>query len=260
MSLALGPGATDSDLMRRYHEHGDTGARAELVERNLPLVARLAQRYANRGEALEDLTQAGSVGLIKAIDRYDPSRQTSLAAYAAPNILGEIRRHFRDRTWALHVPREVQELIVRLAGLVDALPGTLGRPPSVEELAPASRTDVESVVEALESSRAHTPLPLADSKTDDDDESQAAADPGAYDIGFKRVEDRAALREVLRGLPRRDRTILLMRFLEGLTQTEIADRVGISQMHVSRVIRRSLDQAQQRLEQIARRPGAVGLG
>ena len=240
--------AEDSDLMRRYHEDGDVRARQELIERHLGFVRRLAQRYAHRGETIEDLTQVGCVGLIKAVDRFDGEHHVSLATYAAPNILGEIKRHFRDKGWSVRVPRDVQELNVKLGKVVDELTVKIGRSPNVEELAKATRASTEQVVEALESSRAYSTVSLSE-RGDDGDED--GGDPlemlGDEDEGFQLAEDRELLRQGFRALPDRERSILHMRFFLGMTQSEIADRVGISQMHVSRLIRQSVERVRDEL-------------
>jgi RNA polymerase sigma-B factor len=241
--------APDSELMRRYHEDGDVRARQSLIERHVGFVRRLAQRYAHRGENIEDLTQVGCVGLIKAIDRFDGQYKVTLATYAAPNILGEIKRHFRDKGWAVRVPRDVQELNVKLGRVVDDLTGKLGRSPSVEELAKATESSPEQVVEALDSSRAYNTLSLSGITDDGEDDG---ADPleqlGDEDTGFELAEERQLLREGFKGLGERERNILHMRFFLGLTQSEIAERVGISQMHVSRLIRQSIDDVREQLE------------
>src|SRR3954471_8895285 len=153
---------SDAELLRRYHELGDVAARQQLIERHIEFVRRLAQRYARRGEQLEDLTQVGCVGLIKAIDRYDGGFGASLTTYAAPNILGEIKRYFRDRGWSVRVPREIQELNVKLTKLIDELTVKLGRSPSVPELSAATGTSTEQVLEALESSAAYSTLSLSE--------------------------------------------------------------------------------------------------
>jgi RNA polymerase sigma-B factor len=240
--------AGDEELMRRYHQIGDVRARQELIERHLGFVRRLAQRYAHRGETIDDLTQVGCVGLIKAVDRYDGKHKVTLATYAAPNILGEIKRHFRDKGWSVRVPRDVQELNVKLGRVVDDLTSRLGRSPSVDELAEATDTTPEQVVEALESSRAYSTVSLSERSDDADDES---GDPlealGDEDEGYQLVEQRELLRQGFETLAERERAILHMRFFLGLTQSEIADRVGISQMHVSRLIRQSVDQVRDEL-------------
>jgi RNA polymerase sigma-B factor len=238
----------DADLLRRYHEHGDISARQELIERHVDFVRRLAQRYARRGEQLDDLTQVGCVGLIKAIDRFDGGFGASLTTYAAPNILGEIKRHFRDRGWSVRVPREIQELNVKLTKVIDQLTTKLGRSPSVEELAGATGASVELVLEALESSSAYSALSLSESSDPDEEGGGPMATLGEEDEAFERSEQRITLATGIQHLPTRERTILHMRFFEGLTQSEIADRIGISQMHVSRLIRHSLDQIRDELE------------
>jgi RNA polymerase sigma-B factor len=241
--------ADDGDLIRRYHELGDVRARQELIERHLGFVRRLAQRYAHRGETIDDLTQVGCVGLIKAVDRFDGKHKVTLATYAAPNILGEIKRHFRDKGWSVRVPRDVQELNVKLGRVVDELTSQLGRSPSVDELASATDASTEQVVEALESSRAYSTVSLSERSDDPDEES---GDPlealGEVDEGYQLVEQRQLLREGFRTLADRERAILHMRFFLGLTQSEIADRVGISQMHVSRLIRQSVDRVRDELD------------
>ena len=252
-----GPAASDASLLRSYHETGDVRARQELIERHLPLVRRLAQRYARRGEAVEDLTQVGVVGLIKAIDRFDGGYGVSLATYAAPNILGEIKRHFRDRGWAMRVPRDIQELNVKLHRAIDRLTVKLGRSPRVEELAGETGATPEQVLEALESSSAYSAISLSERPpgSDDDDGSNPLDAVGDDDPAYERSEDRLMLRTTLRHLPARERQILHLRFFEGLTQSEIADRVGVSQMHVSRLIRDSLGRMRRQLEQGGGRSG-----
>jgi RNA polymerase sigma-B factor len=248
-------GGSDADLLRRYHEEGDVRARQVLIERNLGFVRHLAQRYAHRGETIDDLTQVGCVGLIKAIDRFDGQYRVTLATYAAPNVLGEIKRHFRDKGWAVRVPRNVQELNVKLGRVVDELTVKLGRSPSVEELARATESSAEQVVEALESSRAYSTSSLSE-RGDGGDEERL--DPlevlGDQDEGFERAEDRDMLREGLKGLGRREQEILHLRFFLGMTQSEIAERCGISQMHVSRLIRQSIDRVREELVQPDRQP------
>ncbi|MBA3301734.1 MAG: SigB/SigF/SigG family RNA polymerase sigma factor [Thermoleophilaceae bacterium] len=242
------PATPDGELLRRYHEEGDVESRQILIERHIGLVRRLAQRYAHKGEALEDLTQVGCMGLIKAIDRFDGKYGVGLSTYAGPNILGEIKRHFRDKGWAMRVPRDVQELNVKLSRVVDELTVRLGRSPNVEELASATLSTTEQVVEALESSRAYTAISLSEPSDDDDDSPSPLDALGAVEEGYGRTEERHLLRQGLDVLPERERAILHMRFFEGLTQSEIAQRSGISQMHVSRLIRQSLDRVRDELD------------
>ena len=231
--------AEDRDLLRRYHEEGDTSAREQLIERHLPLVRSLARRYAGRGEALEDIEQVGAIGLIKAIDRFELDREVSLATYATPNVVGEIKRHFRDKGWAIRVPRALQELNAALSGAIERLTVRLSRSPSIAEIAEELKATPEQVLEALEVGSAYSTVSLSTGPSADGD-----LDPletiGDEDEGFERSEDRAALAPALRRLPPREREILRMRFEEGLPQTQIAQRVGLSQMHVSRLIRKSL--------------------
>src|SRR3954470_6452345 len=247
--LGVRPGvASDAELLRRYHEHGDVDARQLLIERHVGFVRRLARRYARRGEQLDDLTQVGCVGLIKAIDRFDGSFGANLTTYAAPNILGEIKRHFRDRGWSMRVPREIQELNVRLTRVVDELTTKLGRSPSVVELAQAAGATAEHVLEALESSSAYSALSLSEGPDPDDEGGGPMDTLGEEDEHFEQSEQRITLARGIQRLPARERAILHLRFFEGLTQSEIAERVGISQMHVSRLIRNSLDRMRRELE------------
>jgi RNA polymerase sigma-B factor len=229
----------DRELLKRYHEEGDAGAREELIERHLPLVRSLARRYAGRGESLEDIEQVGAIGLIKAIDRFELSRDVSLATYATPNVVGEIKRHFRDKGWAIRVPRALQELNASMSGAIERLTGRLSRSPTIAEIANELKTTPEEVLEAMEVGSAYATVSLSTHSAGDED-----LDPletiGSEDEGFERSEDRAALAPALRALPAREREILRMRFEEGLPQTQIAKRVGLSQMHVSRLIRKSL--------------------
>ena len=229
----------DRELLRRYHEDGDVTAREQLVQRHLPLVRSLARRYANRGEPLDDVEQVGAIGLLKAIDRFELGREVSLATYATPNVVGEIKRHFRDKGWAIRVPRALQELNARMSGTIDALTARLGRSPSIAEIADTLETTSEEVLEALEVGSAYSTLSLS-GPPGGEDESDPLESIGSEDEGFERSEDRASLAPALAQLPAREREILRMRFEEGLPQTQIAERVGLSQMHVSRLIRKAL--------------------
>ncbi|HUJ55607.1 MAG TPA: SigB/SigF/SigG family RNA polymerase sigma factor [Gaiellaceae bacterium] len=230
----------DKILLRRYHEEGDLQAREKLIEQYMSLVRSLARRYSYRGEQLEDLIQIGAIGLIKAIDRFDLERGVELTTYATPNIIGEIKRHFRDKGWSVRVPRGLQELNVQLSRLVEQLTVQLGRSPTIPELAKAAGVEEEQVLEALESGRAYTSLSLSVGGGGDDD-----LDPlesiGTEEHQYEVSEDRAFLAPGFKALDERERRILQLRFFEGLTQSQIAQQVGISQMHVSRLIRRSLE-------------------
>ena len=229
----------DRELLRRYHEDGDRSARELLVQRHLPLVRALARRYAGRGEALEDIEQVGAIGLIKAIDRYELSREVALTTYATPNVVGEIKRHFRDKGWAIRVPRALQELNGKMGPTIERLTGRLGRSPSIAEIAEELQTTPEQVLEAMEAGSAYAPASLSAGPT-----AEGELDPmetiGTEDLNFERSEQRASLEPALELLPEREREILRMRFEDGLTQTQIAEQVGVSQMHVSRLIRKSL--------------------
>ena len=329
----------DKILLRRYHEHGDLQAREQLIEQYMSLVRSLARRYSYRGEQLDDLVQIGSIGLIKAIDRFDINRGVELTTYATPNIIGEIKRHFRDRGWAVRVPRGLQELNVRLSKLIEQLTvqlsrsptilelakaagvdeedvlealesgraysslslstggGTedgeeldpleslgeikrhfrdkgwsvrvprglqelnvqlsrlmeqltvqLGRSPTIPELAKAAGVDEEDVLEALESGRAYSSLSLSTGGgTEDGEELDPLESLGEIEHQYEVSEDRAVLAPGFKVLEPRERQILHLRFFEGLTQSQIAQQVGISQMHVSRLIRRALEKIREEI-------------
>ena len=234
--------AEDRVLLRRYHEEGDLSAREQLIERYMSLVRSLARRYSYRGEQLDDLVQIGAIGLIKAIDRFDLDRGVELTTYATPNIIGEIKRHFRDKGWSVRVPRGLQELNVQLSKLIEDLTVELGRSPTIPELAKASGSEEELVVEALESGRAYSAVSLS---TGGGQDEEGELDPleslGEIEHEYEVSEDRAVLAPGFKVLDERERTILHLRFFEGLTQSQIAQQVGISQMHVSRLIRRALE-------------------
>ena len=232
----------DKVLLRRYHEQGDLAAREQLIEQYMSLVRSLARRYSYRGEQLEDLVQIGAIGLIKAIDRFDLDRGVELTTYATPNIIGEIKRHFRDKGWAIRVPRGLQELNVRLSNLLEELTVQFERSPTIPELAKAAGAEEEEVLEALESGRAYSSLSLSTGSGGDGDEDLDPLESiGSEEHQYEVSEDRAVLAPGFRALDERERKILQLRFFEGLTQSQIAQQVGISQMHVSRLIRRSLE-------------------
>jgi RNA polymerase sigma-B factor len=232
----------DKILLRRYHEDGDLQAREQLIEQYMSLVRSLARRYSYRGEQLEDLVQIGAIGLIKAIDRFDLDRGVELTTYATPNIIGEIKRHFRDKGWSVRVPRGLQELNVQLSRLVEQLTVQLARSPTIPELAKAAGVEEEEVLEALESGRAYTSLSLSvGGGGGDDDDLDPLESLGTEEHQYEVSEDRAVLAPGFKVLDERERKILQLRFFEGLTQSQIAQQVGISQMHVSRLIRRSLE-------------------
>jgi RNA polymerase sigma-B factor len=251
---------TDRELLRRYHDGGDLQARERLIEQYLPLVRSLARRYSYRGEQLEDLVQVGCIGLIKAIDRFDIERGVELTTYATPNIIGEIKRHFRDKGWSVRVPRGLQELNVRLSHIIEEQTVQLERSPTIAELAKAAGVEEEEVLEALESGQAYATLSLSAPAGGGDEGSDL--DPleslGEIEHEYEVSEDRAVLAPGLRALDDRERRILHLRFFEGLTQSQIAQQVGISQMHVSRLIRRALEKIRDEIaaEQSVRRPAS----
>jgi RNA polymerase sigma-B factor len=213
--------------------------RERLIMEHLPLVRGLARRYAERGEPLDDLVQVGTIGLIKAIDRFDPTRGYKLASFATPTILGEIRRHFRDRSWTVRVPRGIQEARAQIAHAVDDLSARNGRSPSVREIAEAADLSMDDVLDALAAGSAQRPAPLSSPGGEGEEEEGIAV--GVDEAGYEQAEARATLTAGLADLPARERVILHLRFEEGLTQSQIAAKVGVSQMHVSRLIRRALE-------------------
>jgi RNA polymerase sigma-B factor len=240
---------SDKVLLRRYHEQGDLAARKQLIEQYMSLVRSLARRYSYRGEQLEDLVQIGAIGLIKAIDRFDVNRGVELTTYATPNIIGEIKRHFRDRGWAVRVPRGLQELNIQLSRLIEELTVQLGRSPTIAELAKGAGVSEEEVLEALESGRAYSSLSLSAGSAghDEDGELDPLESLGTEEHQYEVSEDRAVLAPGFRVLDERERKILHLRFFEGLTQSQIAQQIGISQMHVSRLIRRSLEKIREEI-------------
>jgi RNA polymerase sigma-B factor len=228
---------------------GDESARDALVERYMPLVRSLAARYAGRGEPQEDLVQVGSIGLLLAIQRFDTERQVQFTTYAVPTIVGEIQRHFRDRAWALHVPRRLKELSVRLTRTVEAKTAELGRAPTIAELAEATGAAEDEVVEALQTSDAYSTRSLSQPLGRDTDDETMQDVLGFDDRGFDEVEDSYVVEAGMSALDERERRIVELRFFEGLTQSEIAAQIGISQMHVSRLLRRALHLMRGRLEE-----------
>ncbi len=238
----------ETELLRAYHERGDLGARDRLVEANLPLARAIARRYAGRGEQLDDLVQVASIGLIKAVDRFDLERGVFFRTYAVPTIVGEIKRHFRDRAWAVHVPRRLKELSQMLSSLIQDLSAELKRSPTIAELAEAAGVEEEEVVEALESSRAYATESLS-TPAEEGSELDRLHSLGVVEQAYERTEDRHLLATGLEALDERERRIIRLRFYDGLTQTQIANELGISQMHVSRLIRRALDTIRDELEQ-----------
>ncbi|HEY7455392.1 MAG TPA: SigB/SigF/SigG family RNA polymerase sigma factor [Thermoleophilaceae bacterium] len=232
----------EEDLLRRYQETGDLRARDEVVARYLPLARGLAARYAHGDEPLCDLVQVASLALLKAIDRFDPAVGRKFTSFAAPTILGELKRYFRDNGWPLHMPRELKERALAVRPASEALSARLGRAPGIRELARELSWPPEQVIEACEAGASYRTAPLDGPPDDKSGECLAIADRiGKEDDGFALVEDRAALAAGLQALPPLERSVLGLRFFDELTQREIGERLGYSQMHVSRVIRRALD-------------------
>jgi RNA polymerase sigma-B factor len=236
----------ERQLLLLVRDQKDPAAREELITRYLPLVKSLARRFASRGQSVEDLIQVGSIGLIKAIDRFDLDRGVELSTYATPTILGEIKRYFRDKGWAVKVPRALQDLNVRLNRIMEQLTVELKRSPTIAELAAATGVTEEEVVEALESGRAYSSVSIYSSGSADDEESLELLDVlGAEEEAYEVFEQRRVLAPAMERLDPRERLILHLRFFEGMTQTQVAARIGISQMHVSRLIRKSIDNLRQ---------------
>jgi RNA polymerase sigma-B factor len=230
-------------LFRRWQRDGDDGAREQLLQRYMPLARNLARRYGRSAEPFEDLLQVASLGLLKALDRYDTDRGHPFVAFAVPTILGEMRRYFRDSGWSVHVPRGAQERALKVRDARERLANERGRAPTVNQLAEYLELDAGDVIDALHALQAYETLSLDAPRSTGDGEAVAYGDSvGHDDERYELVELDATLSAVLGHIPPRERAILHMRFVDDLTQTEIAERVGISQMQVSRLLRRSLDQ------------------
>ena len=242
------------ELFRAYKEADSEMERAlfrgKLVDQYIGLVEFLARRFRNRGELLEDLVQVGTIGLLKAIDRFELEREVEFSTYATPTIVGEIKRHFRDKGWAVRVPRRLQELHLELTKIISHLGQDLGRSPTVAEIAEAAGTTEEVVLEGMEIAQAYNFTSLDAPLDSEDSESSSFADQiGAEDDQLENLEYRAALAPEMAKLPERERRILYLRFYKGLTQSEIADLMGISQMHVSRLLNRTLMRLREALEE-----------
>ena len=229
-------------------EHSRTEARDGLVHLHLPLVEHCARRFRNRGEPFEDLVQVGTIGLIKSIDRFDVDRGVEFSTYATPTIIGEIKRYFRDKGWAIRVPRRLQELRMQIGTASAELTQSLGRSPRPRELAERIGCSVEEIIEGMESSNAYSTLSL-DASDDGDHGSSSMLDAiGVEDINLEQVEVRESLKPLLDGLDVREKRILLLRFFKNMTQSQIAAEIGVSQMHVSRLLNRTLEQLRASLQ------------
>lgn len=234
------PARVDDALFTRA-QAGERAARDAVAERYLPLARQLARRYQRADEPLDDLVQVASLGMLKAIERFDPSRGIAFSSYAVPTILGELKRHFRDRTWSVRVPRDLQELALRVDRAVGELSRQLRRAPSVAEIAQVVGVNEEQVLEALEAGAAYRASSLHAPRAGDAESGETVGDAiGGDDEGFGLAEDRATLSKLLRTIAPREQEVLRLRFVEDLTQAEIGARIGVSQMQVSRIIRQSL--------------------
>jgi RNA polymerase sigma-B factor len=222
-------------------EAARTTARDDLVRLHLPLVEHCARRFRNRGEPYEDLVQVGTIGLIKSVDRFDTDRGVEFSTYATPTVIGEIKRHFRDKGWAIRVPRRLQELRMQINSANAELTHSLGRSPRASELAERIGCTVEDIVEGLESSNAYSTLSLDAGAESDDSPPSMLESMGIDDAGLEHVEMRESIRPMLDQLPPREKQILLLRFFKNMTQSQIATEVGVSQMHVSRLLTKTLD-------------------
>jgi RNA polymerase sigma-B factor len=246
---------TARQLSTREHSHAlfaelcdpDTSAerqaqcREDLVRLHLPLVDHCARRFANRGEPLDDLVQVGTIGLIKSVDRFDPGREVEFSTYATPTIIGEIKRYFRDKGWAIRVPRRLQELRMSITSVTSEMSQDLGRSPTPREIADHLGVSVEEVMEGIESANAYSTLSLDAGDSGDDSPRNSMLDSlGFDDEGLAHVEIRESLKPLIEQLPAREKRILLLRFFRGMTQSQIADEIGVSQMHVSRLLNRTL--------------------
>ncbi|MGI8875056.1 MAG: RNA polymerase sigma factor SigF [Egibacteraceae bacterium] len=228
-------------LFAEFQRTGDPTYRDHLARLHLPLVEYLAKRFKDRGEPLDDLVQVGSVGLLKAIDRFDLDRGVQFSTYATPTIVGELKRYFRDKGWAIRVPRRLQELSLRLNKVIAQLTQDLGRSPTIAEIAEMAGVDEEAVLEALESGQAYSTMSL-DAPTGDDHDAPLRGDRiGEVDLRLENLEYFASLAPLIEQLSERERTILYLRFFKGMTQSKIAEQIGISQMHVSRLLTRILE-------------------
>src|SRR3954447_7602638 len=227
-------------LLTRYHEQGDQSARDEVIERFIPLARSLAARYSRSREPLEDLVQVASMGLVKAVDRFDLTRELTFATFAVPTILGELRRHFRDTGWDLHVPRGLQERALKVDQVSQELSKRLGRSPTPNDIAEQTGFEIEDVIEALTARSAASETMSLDQPAAGQEEGSITDVIGAEDDRFDLIDHTATIEPILKALPEREQKILHMRFAQDMTQAEIADKIGVSQMQVSRLLRRSI--------------------
>jgi RNA polymerase sigma-B factor len=257
MAVTPGPAvptiSTDSDeLFKHWRRHRDRRSRDELIARFLPLARKLARRYMQSSEPYEDLVQVASLGLVKAVERFDPDRGFAFSSFAVPTIVGELKRYFRDTAWALHVDRGAQERARKITDAQHKLSSRTGRMPTVDDLAQYLEISQEEVLDGLQTAEAYGAISLDAPMAGEDDEDSSRIDAiGEEDARLQRVDDHATLFAAARHLPAREREILFLRFSEDLTQSEIAERVGVSQMQVSRLLRRSLHRLRELTDQRA---------
>lgn len=230
-----------AELFERWQDHGDQRAREILVDRFMPVARKLAWRYRGAREPIEDLVQVASVGLLNAIDRFDASRGTNFTSFAVPTIVGEIKRYFRDLGWSVHVPRSRQELALKVEDAQRKLMPTIGRAPTVQELAQYLELDIEDVLDAMEAAAAHHSTSLDAPREDGEDAAATLADTlGSEDDRFELIDLGVTLGAAARQLSERERQVLGLRFIEDRTQSEIAEEIGVSQMQVSRILRQAI--------------------
>jgi len=226
--------------------------REDLVRLHLPLVDHCARRFMNRGEPLEDLVQVGTIGLIKSVDRFDTGRGVEFSTYATPTIIGEIKRYFRDKGWAIRVPRRLQELRMSIASVTGEMSQDLGRSPTPREIAEKLGVTVEDVMDGIESANAYSTLSLDAGETNEEGTGNSILDQlGVDDEGLAHVEIRESIKPLIEALPAREKRILLLRFFRGMTQSQIAEEIGVSQMHVSRLLNRTLEQLRSSLREVS---------
>jgi RNA polymerase sigma-B factor len=240
-----------ADELRRefveYRRTGDRALRNVLVERHLPLAEHLARRFAGRSERQDDLTQVALLGLLKAVERFEPERGLAFSTFATPTILGELKRHFRDAGWSVRMPRQLQEHVLEVTKALGPLTQRLGRAPTIPEISRDTGLGEEAVIEAMEANRAFTASSI-DAPNDDDDSLAPLDAMGRVEPGMERVEHRMLVSALLRTLPQRERAIVVLRFRDGLTQSQIAARLEMSQMHVSRLLARTLTRLRDQME------------
>jgi RNA polymerase sigma-B factor len=228
-----------------------TSCREELVQLHLPLVDHCARRFANRGEPLDDLVQVGTIGLIKSVDRFDTDRGVEFSTYATPTIIGEIKRYFRDKGWAIRVPRRLQELRMSIGAVTGDMSQNLGRSPTPREIAEKLGVTVEEVMEGIESANAYSTLSLDAGDNSDGGGSSMLDSLGMDDVALAHVEIRESIKPLIEALPAREKRILLLRFFRGMTQSQIAEEIGVSQMHVSRLLNRTLEELRNSLSEVS---------